>query len=200
MSRRILAAGLAAGALALGGCATTPATEPGVVLGEAPPAAQPNPTFIALGPDDYGAVFEAVLDVLDDYFEIAQSNRYDGRIRTFPRVAPGLEQPWRPGSPDSSERFLVTLQSYAYVGDVVIQPGENGGYLIFLTVTKYLEDLWKPLRATAGAAAFRSDNSIDRRNEVVDPNRPDAAWIPKGREPALEQRLLQKIEDRLTKR
>jgi hypothetical protein len=41
---------------------------------------------------------------------------------------------------------------------------------------------------------------VDRRFEVVDPSRPDVGWIPKGREPFLEQRLLRKIEDRLSRR
>src|SRR5436309_588798 len=135
MRRRALAAGMSAGlAVAFaGGCISTSYIANQVTLGDAPPVGQPNPAVIPLGPADYGCVFETVLDVLDDYFEIAQANRYDGRIRSFPRVAPGLEQPWRPGSPDGAERFLCTLQSYAYVCDVVIQPGETGGYLIFVT-------------------------------------------------------------------
>jgi hypothetical protein len=182
------------------GCVSGPSYDNSVTIGDAPPPAVTNPAYVPLGPPDYATVFEAVIDTIDDYFEIAQANRYDGRIRTFPRVAPGFEQPWRPGSPDGAERFLVTLQSYAYTCDVVIQPGEQGGYQIFLTVNRYLEDLPRPIRATAGAAAFRSDNTVDRRFEVVDPSRPDVGWIPKGREPFLEQRLLRKIEDRLSRR
>ncbi|MBX7105448.1 MAG: hypothetical protein K1X57_15290 [Gemmataceae bacterium] len=199
MRRRwMLAAGIAAALTS--GCASGPTYDNSVFIGEAPPPTATNPAYIAMGPPDYATVFESVIDVLDDYFEIAQANRYDGRIRTFPRVAPGFEQPWRPGSPDGAERMLCTLQSMAYSCDVVIQPGETGGYQIFLTVNRYLEDLPRPIRATAGAAAFRSDNTVDRRFEVVDPSRPDVGWLPKGREPYLEQTLLKKIEDKLGKR
>lgn len=186
--------------IAPAGCVTTRPDDNSAIIGEAPPPAATNPAYVALAATDYGAVFEACIDVIDDYFEIALANRYDGRIRTFPRVAPGIEQPWRPGSPDGPERLLCTLQSFAYASDIVIQPGETGGFHVFVTVNRYLEDLPRPIRATAGAAAFRSDNSVDRRFEVVDPNRPEAGWIPKGREPYLEQCLLRRIEDRLNRR
>jgi hypothetical protein len=179
---------------------TTQTYDNSVMIGEAPPPAATNPAYVSLGAPDYATVFETCIDVIDDYFEIALANRYDGRIRTFPRVAPGLEQPWRAGSPDGAERFLCTLQSYAYACDIIIQPGETGGYQIFVTVNRYLEDVPRPIRATAGAAAFRSDNTVDRRYEVVDPNRPEAGWIPKGREPYLEQTILRRIETRLNSR
>src|SRR4051812_40916340 len=46
-----------------------------------------NPVYLPLGPCSYGPVFEAILQTLHDYgFEIAESNRYDGRIETLPRI------------------------------------------------------------------------------------------------------------------
>src|SRR5690349_11718563 len=163
----------AVGALAPGGaagCAGRPPLDHPVLVRPDPNAQCANPVYLSLGPPDYAAVFEAVLDVLDDYFEIAYANRYDGTIRTHPKVAPGLEQPWKPGSPDGAERLLATLQSIRYRCDVTIQPGEQGGYLVQVVVFKELEDVPRPIRATAGAAAFRSDNSVERQFEVVDPS------------------------------
>lgn len=200
MWRRIAALAGSACLAALAGCATGPLVDNPVAIGEVSPATAPNPAFVPLGAPDYALVFETCLDVIDDYFEISLANRYDGRIRTFPRVAPGLEQPWRPGSPDGAERMLATLQSFAYGCDVVIQPGETGGFMIYVTVNKFLEDLPRPIRATAGAAAFRSDSTVDRSFEVIDPNRPDANWIPKGRESYMEQVILKKIETKLNRR
>jgi hypothetical protein len=191
-----MSAGLSV-ALCAVGCTSDQQLSNPVVIGEGFPTSPNNPAYIPLGPPDYAGVFEACIDVVDDYWEIALANRYDGRIRTFPRVAPGIEQPWRPGSPDGAERFLCTLQSYAYSCDVIIQPGEQGGYQVYVTVNKYLEDLAKPIRATAGAASFRSDNTVDRRFEVVDPDRPNNNWIPKGRDAAIEQVILKKIQDKL---
>src|SRR5438046_3146974 len=146
-----------------------------------------NPVFIAQGPPAYGKVFEKVFDVVSDYFEVAEANRYDGRIETFPRIAPGLEQPWKPGSPDFYQRLLATLQSVRHRAIVLIQPADNGGFFVDVRVFKELEDVGRPIRATAGSASFRSDNTIERQFEVVDPTVVESNWIPLGRDVKLEQ-------------
>lgn len=181
--------------LSAGGCAGRPVLENPVFIRGTPTPNVPCPNPIALGggPSEYAAVFEAVLSSLDDYFEIAYANRYDGTIRTHPKIAPGLEQPWKPGSPDGAERMLATLQSIRYRADATICPGRDGGYVVHLIVYKELEDVPQPIRATAGAAAFRSDNTVDRQFEVVDPSVIDTNWIPKGREVTLEQEILKRI-------
>ena len=46
-----------------------------------------------------GSKIEPVLDVLSDYWVVAYASRYDGRIETAPTLAPGTEEPWKPGSP-----------------------------------------------------------------------------------------------------
>src|SRR5207248_6496520 len=69
------------GALALlcGGCMSGPLIDnPGRAA--APVGGCPNPVYLPHGPGAYGQVFEQVLDVVNDYFEIAYANRYDGRI------------------------------------------------------------------------------------------------------------------------
>lgn len=192
---------LTASMATLTGCDTLPLAENPVQIGGNPAAVVlANPAYVAMGPTDYACLYEAVLDVLDDYFEIAYANRYDGTIRTFPRVAPGLEQPWRPGSPDGPERTYATLQSLRYRCDAVIQPGEQGGYMVYITVYRELEDVPRPIRATAGAAAFRSDNTVDRQFEVIDPAVVQVGWIPKGRETYVEQAILRKLDRKLAQR
>src|SRR3954470_14842000 len=92
------------------GCATGPLLDNPVLFCPDPSApAENNPVWVPQGPRAYGEVFEKVLDVQSDYFEIASAHRYDGRVETSPRIAPGLEQPWRPGSPDFDQRLLATL-------------------------------------------------------------------------------------------
>jgi hypothetical protein len=144
------------------------------------------------GPEAYAFIFERVLDVLDDDFEIAVASRYDGRIETKPRIAPGLEQPWKAGSPNLAERTLATLQTYRHRCFVLIQPAERG-YTVNVTVFKELEDLPQPTRDTGGGAAFRSDPSVDRQYEIVDPAIVSHVWIPKGRDIFVEQKILRKI-------
>jgi len=180
-------------ALLCGGCMSGPLLDnPGRVLSTSAHE-EGNPLYLLQGPLAYGLVFEKVYDVIDDYFEIAYANRYDGRIETFPRIAPGLEQPWKPGSPDFHQRLLATLQSIRHRAIVLIQPADNGGFFIDVKVFKELEDVPRPIRSTAGAASFRSDNAVERQFEVVDPTVIETNWIPLGRDVKLEQVILKRL-------
>jgi hypothetical protein len=176
------------------GCASGPVLE-NLFPGEPSPVASgvvENPLYIP--PMSYGKVFDNVLTVLfDSGFEIFESRRYDGRIETFPRVEPGLFLFLKPGSPDPYERLLSTLQTYRQRASVVIEPAEGGGFFVFVTVRKELEDLARPLRETSGAAIFRTFNPVERQYEVIDPAVLERTWIPKGRDTALEQVLLERL-------
>jgi hypothetical protein len=202
MRRLILATGPALAALA-GGCATGPLIDNPVHVTTDRNAVLPNPLVVApdpSGPEAYATVFECVLDIIDDLFEIAYENRYDGRIETHPKTAPGLEQFFKEASPSVRERVLVTLQSYRYRASISIQPALGDGYLVSVVVFKELEDLPTPSRATAGQAAFRGDPTVERQFEVVDATVATTAWIPKGRDPALEQKLLARIQNCLCRK
>jgi len=181
-------------AATVAGCATGPLLENPALIRPDPNCVVENPVYVPLGPASYGTVFEKVLDVVTDYFEIAYANRYDGRIETYPRVAPGYEQPWRPGSPDSYQRLLATLQTIRHRGFVLIQPADDGGFFVQVTVYRELEDLARPIRATAGAAAFRADSTVERQYQVIDPAVFEPSWAPLGRDCALEQLILQRIK------
>jgi hypothetical protein len=164
-----------------------------------PPAvlveAEENPVFIPLGPESYGTLFENVLRVLHDYqFEILESNRYDGRIETIPRIAPGLALFLKPGSPTFYDRLLSTMQTYRHRVSVIIQPADNGGFFVEFIARKELEDLPRPVRATAGAAIFRNDNSVERQFEVIDPTFYESTWIYRGRDTGLEQELIRLLK------
>jgi hypothetical protein len=52
----------------------------------------------------------------------------------------------------------------------------------------------RPIRSTAGAAAFRSDNTVERQFEVIDPAVFEKTWIPLGRDTCLENAIIQKIK------
>jgi hypothetical protein len=195
MRRIILAAGVAQ-ALALAGCATGPLADNPLRLRPAPNPVE-NPVVVSPGqpgPAAYADVFEKVLSVVTEYFEISYANRYDGRIETYPKIAPGLEQPWRPGSPDSRERLLATVQSMRNRCFVRIEPNDQGGYLVQVTVFRELEDVPRPDRQSAGVASFRDATTVDRSFEVIDQSVLSANWIPKGRDTCFEQALLQKIQ------
>jgi hypothetical protein len=180
--------------LLLEGCATGPLLDnPGIILPGQTQVVE-NPVYIPLGPPAYGQVFEKAIDVVSNYFEIAEYNRYDGRIETFPRIAPGLEQPWKPGSPDFDQRLRATMQTHRHRAVVLIQPADHGGFFIQVTVFKELEDLARPIRSTGGAAMFQSGPTVERQFEVIDPTRFDSNWIPIGRDTKLEQVILEQLK------
>jgi len=184
-------------ALALAGCANGPLADP--LLVHSDPFDTSNQILFTPerpGAEAYAELFESVLNVIDDMFDIAYANRYDGRIETHPRIAPGLEQIFKPGSPNLYERTLATFQTYRHRAFVLIAP-DHDGYVVVVTVLKELEDIPNPTREGAGGAAFRSDPTIDRTYEIVTPSVISHAWIPKGRDYAMEQRILQKIQRKL---
>ncbi len=195
MRRFLCLAWAGTASLLLGGCMTGPLQEnPLLMRADAAPC--DNPIFVPLGPNPrvYNVLFEKVLEVVTDYnFEIAYSNRYDGRIETFPITAPGVGQPWKPGSPDLYQRFLATFQSIRHRAIVLISPARDGGYFIEVQVLKELEDVPRPIRSSAAAVAFRGDATVDRQYEVIDAAVYDTSWIPLGHDTKMEQVLLGRI-------
>jgi hypothetical protein len=148
----------------------------------------------------YAVLFDRVLDVVDDYFPIAYANRYEGRVLGRTTIAPGYEQPWRPGSPDKYERTLATLQSYRYRCEVRIREADPGGYFVQVTVRKELKDAPAPANASTAVPVFGDAGTVDRDQFlVIDPEvttpleSPTDRWIPKGREAALEHAIIQKL-------
>jgi hypothetical protein len=188
--RRILIAGVPA---ALSGCMVGPLQENPLLVRPEKIAAMENPVYVPLGPPSYPAVFEKVIDVLDDYFEIAYRNRYDGRIETHPRIAPGLGQPWKPGSPDLYQRAYATLQTVRHRAVVLIQVADDGGFFIDVKVYKELEDVPKPTAPNATASSFQSYPTVERQFEVVDATTFENSWIPIGRDTKLEQVILARL-------
>jgi hypothetical protein len=183
----------AAAALA-GGCVSAPtvhsSASPEVAAGG---PGNTSPVWVAMADSSYAQVFERVLDVVGDTFEISYANRYEGTVESYPRVAPGLEQPWKTGSPSCYERLYATLQSVRHRAVVNIQRAEDGGFFIDVKVYRELEDLARPIRAAAGAASFRNDPTVERQYEVIDDSFFESNWIPNGRDYAFEQCLLRQI-------
>ena len=199
-------AALLLGALSTAGCMTGPQFDNPMKIGAGADAdgACENPVLI--NPKNttataYAETFDKALDVLDDFFPIAYSNRYDGRIVAEPVVAPGLERFWKPGSPDLYERALVTFQSYRYLCEVRIRAAEPAGYFVQVTVRKELRDYPTPAGPYTGTTVFGDAGTVDREAfVVVDPDatrpvsNPFDRWIPKGRDTAMEQMILRKLQ------
>lgn len=185
----------ASAVLAASGCATGPLQDNPFNVRTEMPLATENPVYITLGnrPEDYSLVFEKVLDVISDYFPIGFAVRDAGRIETRPVIAPGLLEPWKPGSPDFYQRTLAFFQSIRHRAIVRITVADNGGYFIDVKVLKELEDVPTPTQYTAGAATFMNRPTVERQYEVVEPDQYESNWIPIGRDYKLEQVILSRI-------
>jgi hypothetical protein len=179
------------------------------------PGPPPTPQNAAVIPPlDAELVWTKMVDVADDYFKVQSEQRVvfangvptEGRIDTFPQTGATILEPWRGDSVGWYERWESTLQSIRRIGTLRLIP-DPAGWRVEVVVNKELEYLSRPMRATAGGASFRNDDSLYRYGtplptlgqQVGDQPRPVAAptpnvgWIPLGRDPLLEQRMLGKL-------
>ena len=179
------------------------------------PAAPPTPqNAVVIPPLDAEQVWTKMVDVADDYFKVQSEQRVvfaggvptEGRIDTFPQTGATILEPWRGDSVGWNERWESTLQSIRRIGTMRLIP-DPAGWRVEVVVNKELEFLPRPMRATAGGASFRNDDSLYRYGtplptlgqQVGDQPRPVSAptpnvgWIPMGRDPLLEQRMLGKL-------
>ena len=174
-----------------------------------PPPVPPNSAVIP--PLDAELVWTRMVDVADDYFKVHAEQRVvfsggvptEGRIDTFPQTGATILEPWRGDSVGWSERWEATLQSIRRIGTMRLIP-DPAGWRIEVVVQKELEHLPRPMQATTGGASFRNDDSLYRYGTplptlgqlVGDQPRPVAAptpnlgWIPLGRDPLLERKML----------
>jgi hypothetical protein len=180
------------------GCATAPPLDNPVSVRFTAGEVE-NPVLVSPGQPtaaSYHEVFETVVDVMNDYFELLPPNPYDGRVIGLPRVAPGYEQFWKAGNPDPRNRLMATFQSMRQSGVARIWAGDRGGYMVEVVVDRELEDLARPVQARIGGAAFAESPTVDRHVEVVGPDvNLDQAWFKVGRDYALEQQILRRIRN-----
>jgi hypothetical protein len=185
MRIRLFATGLAlSAALLSSGCATF--GNPGVTS---------NPLIVPSA--DFDTVWNQTVAVVDEYFDIASENRLARQITTQPQQGATLVEPWHGDSVGFDQRLEATLQSIRRFAKVTINPAPTGGWSIKVEVYKELEDLSKPERQFGGRAVFNDQLPINRTREIVGPVALPNGWIPRGRDPKLEQAILARIRDGL---
>ncbi|MEX0939510.1 MAG: hypothetical protein WDZ59_16725 [Pirellulales bacterium] len=186
---------LATAPVAIGPPVTAPFT--------AAPVIASNPLFVPVG--NYDFAWDQLVDVVDDYFRIDTEQRVqpvgsiwtDGRLESFPQGGATYLEPHRLDSIGRYNRLESTLQSIRRIATLRATPAD-GGLMVEVIVEKQLENVPLPEHATAGAATFRSINSVDDPQEELDDQLVDfQQWIPQGRDLALEQQILAEIAARL---
>ena len=188
--------GLAAVGLGQAGCFSAGGFRaPHVTRIFAPRPVAENPLVVPSS--DFDTVWNKTVAVVDKYFDIASENRLSRTIVTQPRIGATLLEPWSPDSVSFTDRFESTLQTMRRFAIIKIEPAPSGGYLVKVEVRKELEDMVKPDRMAAGRAVFNNDFPVNRTREIVGPVPVPAGWIPRGRDPNLEQAILADVRDAL---
>ena len=176
----------------------------GLPAGPEMAAGPANP--IAVPVVDEELAWDQIVDVVSDYFPIAREQRarrsgevvMEGSIETVPQMGATWLEPHRRDSVGDFNRWESTFQTIRRRAMVRVIP-DPVGYLVEVIIEKELEDLPKPVHATAGAATFRNDTSLpSRRLEQAGHTPASPRWIALGRDPPLEQRILAEIHARLS--
>lgn len=158
---------------------------------------QPAPNPLPVPVADFETVWNTTVAVLDEYFDIATEDRLSGEIITNPVNGAGIFSPWAGDSVGLEERLESSLQSIRRFAKARVEPAPGGGYMVRVEVYKELEDLYKPERQAGGRAVFNIDYNVNRTREIVGPVPLPAGWIPRGRDPKLEEVILRRIRDGL---
>ncbi len=165
--------------------------------GRAPaPAAAQTVNSVFVPNEDQEVVWERIVDVVHDYFEIARENRLDGVIETKPLVAASLLEPWHKDSVGLNNRLEGTLQSIRRRGFVNVTPAQ-GGYLVSIEIYKEQEDVLTTPDKSAGNSTFQENRPLQRDLTLVVGDAAPQGWIALGHDQALEDRMLQQIQQRL---
>lgn len=167
----------------------------------------PNPVFVPV--PDAEIVHNALVDVLDDHFRIEREERVRavhnpdntytltmGLIRTWPEMTSTLAEPWRSDTVTFYDKLLATFQSYRRKAEVFIVPVQ-GGFNVQMNVFKELEDMPKPLGANGGSAFIRNETTQRHVLMAVGQQPTVSGWIPEGRDPNLEQKMINQLFVRL---
>ena len=153
-----------------------------------------NPIMVPTNNQD--AMWEQVIAVLHDHnFEIARENKIDGMIQSEYKVGSGILEPWHKESVGLENKLESSLQSIRRRVFVSVTPTE-GGFLIGVEAFKELEDLPGIAANSAGGATFQDNNPLQRDLNLVVGQSTPSGWINQGRDVALEERILAKIQTR----
>jgi hypothetical protein len=184
-------------AVAASSCAAVPPTSPPGYASTAANGPIANPIFVAANsgnPESDLFVSERAADVLARYnFEIDTTNQVEGTVATQYKVGSGILEPWHPESVGLQNRLESTFQSIRR--KVLIHYVRvEGGYLVTVEALKELEDVGAPSPNSPGASTFSPNYPMRRDlNQVLGQAAPPG-WIPLGRDVALEQNLLCRLQ------
>ena len=155
-----------------------------------------NPLQLTASNED--AAWERTIDVLHEFlFEIERENRQARTIETKYKVGSGILEPWHKESVGWSNRLESTLQPLRRKVIVTLSqasPGAQNAYVVQVVALKEMEDLDAIAANSPGGATFQESTPLSRDlNQTLGQSRP-SGWIPQGRDFALEQAILRRLQ------
>ena len=162
----------------------------------------PNPVFVPV--PDPEVLHNALVDVVDDHFRIEREERVRvvdntltmGVIVSWFEMSSTIAEPWRSDTVSFYDKLESTFQTYRRKAEVYMVPTQ-GGFNVEIRVFKDLEDVPKPQNATAGSAMLRNEVSQINVRIPVTQQVTVTGWIPQGRDPNLEQKMISQLFVRL---
>lgn len=140
---------------------------------------------------------KAVIALNRNHFHVARESKLEGIIETDYRGGSNSIELWHPDSVGLANRLESTLQSIRRKVFVTMQPTGTGTMTVAVRVDKEIEDLPGLAANYEGGATFSENQPLVRDlNQVVGQSGP-SRWLPVGRDPLLERKLLAEIQGRL---
>ncbi len=164
-------------------------------LSSPPKAPLGGGSFVQISDSQRDSVWERAVVVLNrNHFQVARESKLEGIIETDYRGGSGILEPWHPDSVGILNRVESTLQSIRRRVTVNVQSTGVGTMTVNVRVDKEIEDLPGLAANYEGGATFSENEPLNRDlNQVVGQSSP-SRWLPGGRDPLLEQKLLSEIQ------
>lgn len=190
---------------ASGGCASGVSRGEGARAGAFDPD-QPNPLFVET--KDSEALWDAIVDVIDDYFVVeteipprtyerqdASGRTYvyqtEGRLETRPSIMGGVQEPWRKNGAQGGGRWFATFQTVRSSAVVRVAP-EGDGFFVYLFIYDEIEDMPRPIGSNVGYnLKFRDD--VSQLSQSPGARATSKGWISLGRDDELEGRVMKEL-------
>lgn len=146
-------------------------------------------------------LWEAIVEAVGQTFTISREEPIrvygnimtEGRLETEPKIGSSLMEPWHNDSVSLADRTEATYQTIRRRAVVRVTP-EMGGFLVQVVVYCEMEDLQRPIQSpTSSGTFFRTSNQSERVTQATPLISQSNGWFLTGRDPALEQKILEQI-------
>lgn len=175
--------GLCASVLFSAGCLSSP-----------PKAPVNGGSVVQISDDQRDSVWERAVVVLNrNHFQVARESKLEGIIETDYRGGSSLMEPWHPDSVGFQNRLESTLQSIRRRVTINLQSSGAGIMNVAVRVDKEIEDLPGLAANYEGGATFSENQPLNRDLDQVLGQSGPSRWLPVGRDPLLERKLLSEI-------